>query len=118
MLKMVEEADQTFLKDGPATKIIYCPIIGVDLSILLNKMAQEEQLILNEGIWALNSKFFELNNKRGYFCPNLMVPVHRIIQGKRKNYYHHLHEGFRLTEELENRLAKEMIKATNADRVY
>ena len=119
VIKMADEADDRFQKDRPATKVIYCPIIGVDLGMVLKREAREQQLILNEGIWALNLKFFELNNKRGYYCPNLMLPVHRIINKKRKNCYHHLQEDrLKLSDELNKRWASEMIKAAGPEKMY
>ena len=119
MRNMVQKADDRLLKERPATKIIYCPIMGVDLEVVLKKKAVQEQLILNEGIWAINLKFYELNNASGLYCPNLVLPVHRIINKKRKNYYQHLAEdGLRLTEELRNRWASEMLKATDPKKPY
>ena len=90
LLKMVDKADKHFCKDRPATKVIYCPVIGADLGRLLGRDAAQQQLILNEGVWALNQKFYGLNKARSYYCPNMVVPVHRIVSGKRKNCYHHL----------------------------
>ena len=99
LLQMVDEADRRFTKERPATKVIYCPIMGANLDIILHREAKLEQTILNEGIWALKTKFFELNNKRGYYSQNLIAPVHRIIKGKRKYIYHHLQtNGLELTE--------------------
>ena len=73
--------------------------MGANLDIILHREAKVEQTILNEGIWALKTKFFELNNKRGYYSQNLIAPVHRIVKGKRKYIYHHLHtDGLELTE--------------------
>ena len=119
MLKQVELADAQFQKERPATKVIYCPIMGANLDILLGKSATEEQAILNEGVWALNRKFYGLNNSRGYFCPNTAKPVHRILKGKMKNCYHHLGpDGLKLTEDLEIGWAKEMIKATGQNKNY
>ena len=119
ILMQVELTDAQFLKERPATKVIYCPIMGVNLNLLLQKESETEQAILNEGIWALNRKFFELNNKRGFFCPNTAKPVHRIIKGKMKNCYHHLGpDGLKLTEDLETSWADEMIKATGHDKTY
>ena len=58
LLQMVDEADRRFTKERPATKVIYCPIMGANLDIILHRKAKLEQTILNEGICELNTKFF------------------------------------------------------------
>ena len=119
MQDMIRESDKRLQKERPATKIIYCPIMGVDLGKVLQREATQEQLILNEGIWATNLLFYELNNARGHYCPNLVLPVHRIINKKRKNYYQHLaDDGITLTTELRRRWASEMLKTADPNKPF
>ena len=93
--------------------------MGANLNVVLKRPAVAEQLILDEGVWALNHRFFELNQKRNFYSPNLAVPVHRLIKGKRKNCSHHLHEvGLRLTAKMREKWAGEMIKATTDNKIY
>ena len=60
-----------------------------------------------------------LNKARNFYCPNLIVPVHRIISGKRKNCYHHPdRNGLLLSNKLEKNWASEMMKATGDTKKY
>ena len=82
----MENSEDRFLKDAPATKIVFCNLTGTNLFEVLKKDATIEQEILNEAIYLYNEEIFQRNIMKELFVPDMASPVHRQINGvKKKN---------------------------------
>ena len=103
------------MEKHPNTTFIFCPLTGADLSLVLRKNAVKEQEILNEAIWTFNEEIFQRNLYGNVYAPNFAEPVHRMINGVRKNFLHHLdRDVIHLSHDLKRKWAKKMVKI--ADR--
>ena len=113
LVKVLTEADQRFSKKFPASKVIFCPLIGSELKRVVNAhpTSQGEQEAVEEAVWEFNSQVFKINNRRGVMTPSLHHQVHRMCKGKRCTCYHHLADGIHLTEDLKLKWAKQFVKA-------
>ena len=113
LLGVLKEADERIRKYFPASKVVFCSLVGSELSRIVNAYAVsvEQQLQMNRAIWEFNTNIFRINSERGTFAPSLHSQVHRMCKGKERNYYHHLHDGIHLTEELKIKWAEQFLKA-------
>ena len=113
-LKMtLNRASETMRKDHPATKVVFCPLVGVELARVVNAhpVTDDQQWAVDTSIFEFNENVFKLNKEGGTFSPSLHRSVHRSTKGTRKSYYHHLADGIHLSEELKVKWAEEFVKA-------
>ena len=106
-------ADEEFKRIFPASKIVYCTLIGVELQRVVTSqvISQENQNLANEAVWEFNTAVFDLNSRNNVFSPSLHHQVHRCCKGKKRNYYHHLADGIHLSEFLKEKWANQFINA-------
>ena len=110
---MLKEADSRVKKYFPASTVVFCQLIGSELKRVVNAHAvsEDQQNQVNRAVWEFNTHIFSINAERGSFSPSLHSQVHRVCKGKKRNYYHHLHDGIHLTEELKIKWAEQFLKA-------
>ena len=113
LISILRRADTSARKKFPASKVIFCPLIGTDLGRVVNAhvVTQEDQHTVNNAVWEFNSEVFKISNERNTFCPALHHQVHRFCKGKRREYYHHLHDGLHLNDSLKEKWAQHFISA-------
>ena len=106
-------ADKDFTNNFPASRIVYCPLIGVDLQKVVTQqhVNPEDQQAVNEAVWEFNIAVFDLNSQRNNFSPSLHHQVHRVCKGKKRNYYQHLPDGIHISELLKEKWALQFVKA-------
>ena len=97
----------------PASRIIFCSLIGCELKRVVNchEVSEDQQAMVDNAVWDFNSKVFRINEENSTFSPSLHQSVHRLCKGKKRNYYHHLDDGLHLTDFLKNKWADQFIKA-------
>ena len=107
------KADRELQEAFPATKIIFCPMVGSELAKIVNahEVTDLDQQVVEEAVWEFNNKVFTINARRGTFSPPLHHQVHRFCKGARKAYYQHLRDGLHPTVALRQKWAKNFIKA-------
>ena len=98
-------------KEHPATKIIFCSIPSVFLEYVVPCPTEDQQEIATNSIWNFNVAVRATNKKLGHYHPRLERPVHRMIAGNRKNYYHHLSDGLHPSQFMLAKWAQELIKS-------
>ena len=113
LVRAAKEADRSFRRDFPASKIVMCPLIAIELARVVGPTptCDINQRSVEDAIWAFNTAIFEINNERGVFAPALHHQVHRFCKGKRRAYYHHPEDGLHPTHQLKAKWADEFIKA-------
>ena len=113
LVSILTRADDWFKKYFPASKIVFCPLVGSELRRIVNTSAVtcEDQLDVENAVWAFNTKVFEINDIRNTKCPILQHQVHRFCKGKRRAYYHHLGDGIHLSADLKSKWAHQFVKA-------
>ena len=113
LTSLLKRADKSSRKNFPASRVVYCPLIGIDLAkaVTAHPITTEEQHTVDNVIWEFNSQIFRIYKERGTFCPSLHHQVHRICKGKRKEYYHHLSDGLHLTGSLKESWANQFVNA-------
>ena len=86
----------------PASKVVFCPLIGTDLTIVVNShpVSAEDQKTVDNAIWEFNSQVLRVNEERETFFPALHQQVHRFCKGKQREHYHHLHDALHLSHDL------------------
>ena len=105
-------ADNHFQKVFPASRVVFCPLIGSELARVVNAhgTSPEDQLAVEEAVWAFNENVFEINARRWTVCPSLHHQVHRFCKGRRKAYYHHLDDCLHLSNYLKIKWAENVVK--------
>ena len=113
LVKRLYDEDEFMRRQHPASRVVFCPLVGVELEEVVNSHAvnREQQEAVNEAVFDFNTEIFSINERRGTFSPSLHRTVHRTIRGKNKSYYHHLSDGIHPTEELKGKWADEFVKA-------
>ena len=113
LASILDRADQHFHKYHPATKVVFCPLIGSDLTRVVNahNVSEEDQKAVNDAVWEFNTKVFEINTTRNTFCPALQHVVHRFCKGVKRHYYHHLPDGIHLSEYISKKWALQFVKS-------
>ena len=113
LTNIVKVADRDLHSKFPATKIVFCPLVGTDLKRVVNEhpVKEEDQHAVEEAVWEFNSIVFEINKTREVFSPPLQHQVHRFCKGYRRSYYQHLEDGLHPTKELKLKWAQHFIKA-------
>ena len=111
MITNLVEADLRLRDRFPASKVVFCPLIGSDLSRVVNghNTTLEDQEEVDNMVWEYNTHIFRINKERGTVCPALHHQVHRFCKGKRRTYYHHLGDGIHLTGFLRDKWAKQFV---------
>ena len=115
LISTLDAENNTMKEKHPAAKVVFCPLVGLELERVVNEHTVEatHQLIVDEAVFKFNTKIFDLNKKRGTFSPSLHRTVHRSSKGIMKSHYHHLDDGIHLSEELKDKWAAELVKATS-----
>ena len=82
-LKLV---DCQLTKDFPASKVVFCPLVGSDLERIVTKRNADplQQLAVNEAVFDFNSEIFKINKRRETFSPSLDRTVRRSKTEKRR----------------------------------
>ena len=113
LVGMLKNADVRLRKLFPASKVVFCSLIGSELAKVVNAHAtsEEQQDQVNRAVWEFNISIFRINKERETFSPSLHSHVHRICKGKERNYYQHLRDGLHLSEELKEKWAEQFVKA-------
>ena len=113
LVGMLKKADARLKKYFPASKVVFCSLIGSELARTVNAHAtsEEQQVQVNKAVWEFNTNVFRINKERESFSPSLHNHVHRICKGKEKNYYQHLRDGLHLSDELKDKWAEQFLKA-------
>ena len=111
LLKVLKKADKSFKEEFPASKVVFCPLIACEVRrvVTQGKASPEDQNEVEEAVWSFNTEVFKINKERRVISPSLHHQVHRYCKGRRRAYYHHLHDGLHLTDYLKNKLADEFI---------
>ena len=114
IIDVMEKEELKFKKKAPATNMVFCNLIGADLSKVLKKReVEEEQKILNEAIYIINDDVFQKNIVKELFAPDLASPIHRQINGKNMSFLHHLDsDGIHLSLDMKRKWARKMFKTT------
>ena len=106
-------ADKEFKKIFLASRIVYCPLVGVDLArvVTAQTITQQNQHAVDNPVWEFNSAVFDLNSQNGTFSPSLHHTVHRFCKGKKRCYYHHLDDEIHPSADLKDRWANQFVNA-------
>ena len=110
---LLKKVDSDLKKYFPASKVIFCTLIGSELKRVVNAhhITDEQQRDVDNAVWDFNCEVFRINKERGTFSPSLHSQVHRVCNGIKRNYYQHLHDGLHLSGDLLNKWADQFIKA-------
>ena len=113
LIRVLTKADGRIRRYFPASRVVYCPLIGSDLARVVSdkNVTEEDQAAVERAVWGFNTKAFELNEANRSFSLPLHHQVHRFCKGKKKAYYHHLPDGLHLSDSLKDKWAKEFVKA-------
>ena len=110
IINIMEDEDKRFKKELPASKLIFCRMVGANLENVLKRQAETEQLVMDEAIYQINEYIFRKNIDKELWAPDMATPVHRI-NGKMKSNYEHLsRDGIHLSQELKKSGAKKLLK--------
>ena len=113
LVSKLKEADGRLHKDHPAARVIFCPLVGVDLKRVVNAHAvtDHQQEAVNDAVFEFNMEVFSINKDRGSYSPSLHRTVHRSNKGIRRSHYHHLIDGIHLEDYIIDNWAEEFCKA-------
>ena len=89
LVSTLRRIDQGFIDRFPASKVIFCTLVGVDLRRVVTKhgITDEQQQGVNNAIFDFNDEIFTINARRGTFSPSLHRTIHRSKNVVRKSYY-------------------------------
>ena len=113
---ILKEADRYIMEKYPASKVIFCPMVGMELSKVVTDpgtVSQREQAMVDGTVWEYNEEVRNINIKNGLQTPFLLPPIHRGTNGKRKAYYSHLSEGVNPSKYIMGKWAKALVHACN-----
>ena len=114
IIKIIEHEEKRFKKELPASKLIFCRIVGADLEKVLRKKSDCDQHILNESIYEINNYIHKKNIIGNMWAPDMATPVHRQIRGENKSCYNHLsNDGLHLSQDLRKKWAKKILSVTD-----
>ena len=113
LITSLTNADSRLRKYYPASKVVFCPLIGsvLDKVVTSHKLSPTSQEEVNSAVWEFNNEVFKISRERGTFLPALQHQVHRYCKGVRRNYYHHLPDGLHLSESLKIKWANQFINS-------
>ena len=113
IIDILEREEDTFYENAPASKMVYCNMVGADLSKVLKREVNEEQQILNEAIYIINEDIFQKNIVKNLYAPDLASPVHRKINGNNMSFLYHLdNDVIHLSLDMKRRWARKMFKTS------
>ena len=113
---MLREANGYILEKYPASKVVFCPMVGMELSKVVSDadtVKTKDQIMVDGAVWEFNSKVRSINNKNDLKTPFLLTPIHRHANGKKKTYYHHLNNGKDPSDYIMDKWAKALVHACN-----
>ena len=66
LIRELAIADSKMAKEFPASKVVFCPIVGSDLSRIVNAHTTTllQQEVVNETVFAFNEEVFKINKRR------------------------------------------------------
>ena len=110
---ILERLEKKFKSEYPASKVIFCPLVGSELTRIVNEgeTTERQQIAVNNAVFTFNEKVFKINARNELFSPSLHRTVHRSKNGVKKSHYSHLHDGIHLGEYLKDKWAEEFVKA-------
>ena len=111
----LKTADDALSRDFPASKVVFCTLVGLELALVVNShpVSQLQQLAVNEAVFDFNNEVFKINKRRGTFSPSLHRTIHRTKNGRRMCYYEHLEDGLHLSDSIKAKWAAEFTKAAS-----
>ena len=110
LMSEISKGENYFHRELPASKVVFCHLVGANLEKVLGRHADYEQYVLNEAIYELNENIFRINIKKQLYAPDMATPVHRKIQNINSSFYHHLAEdGLHLSQDLREKWVKKML---------
>ena len=112
---IIDEIDKRMHGCCPNTKFIICPLVGVDVSNYIPRIAEKIpglQDIITNAVTDINKHILAVNKRCQYRMPHLSTSVHTWRHGQ---YYHHLEQlasdGIHLSDNLERTWAEQLVKA-------
>ena len=113
LVKSLKDADSRLAKNHPASKVVFCTLVGSELRRVVNAhgINDHQQLAVDDAIFEFNTEIFSINKRRGNYSPSLHRTVHRSSKGRRKCYYHHSVDGIHPGKHLKDNWTEEMVKA-------
>ena len=113
LFSILENEDKFLTKNHPASKVIFCPLVGVYLIRVVNdhQMASSHQEIFVDTVFEFNTRIFKINKSRSTFLPAIHRTIHRSSGTKKKSHYHHLDDGLHLTKDHLEKCSSEFINA-------
>ena len=113
LTEVLDLEDKYMSEAHPAAKVIFCPLVGIDLSraVSIQLINKHQQEAVNNAIFNFNTQTFKINKRRGNFSPALHNSIHKSIRGTKRSYYDHLQDGVHPDEELREKWAHDLVKA-------
>ena len=89
LVNLLNQVNDRLKKYYPASKLVFCPLIGTDLARVVNShpVSAEDQIIVDNAIWEFNSQVLRVNEERETFFPALHQQVHRFCKGKQREHW-------------------------------
>ena len=113
LVQSLTKADKSLRSVFPASRIVFCPLVGVDLSKIttLNGTTPADQQVIDDVVWEFNTTVHSINEARGTFSRALHHQIHRFCKGKKRAYYQHLPDGLNLSSFIKDKWAAQFVKA-------
>lgn len=106
---------------GKETKIIFAPVIGMNLAVYNGTTVEQEsnnQTIFNDALLDINTAIIAQNNSNHCKTPWIHTCVHRYFRGKYHFNYEKLDsDSCHLTEEIRNFWARKLIVSIKANQI-
>ena len=114
-MRTLKGENNFFTVKHPASKVVFCPLVGAELSRALTDHAAtpDQKKMVDEAVFEFNTEVFKINRARGTYSPPLHRTIHRSSGGQKKSYYHHLSDGVHLNEEQRLKWAEDLVKASS-----
>ena len=110
LIEEIDKGEKYFYKELPASKVVFCRLVGADLKKVLRRQAENEQFVLDDAIYKLNEIIFKMNIEKQLYAPDMATPVHRKINNKNISFYQHLgDDGIHLSQDLREKWIKKML---------
>ena len=70
LVTILNRADVFLKKNYPASKIVFCPLIGSDLSRVVTSgtASEADQTDVDNAVWEFNTNIYRINDKRNTKC--------------------------------------------------
>ena len=99
MLERLFTVKEFLEKKYPATKFVFCPMMGMDLSTYLKDHDKKHQEMVDNVTWSFNETIRDIYKGENTYVPDFARPVQREFGNHRKNMYYHLRDGLHLNKE-------------------